>query len=449
MLLYNSSMHLKVGSKMTTKHDLILQHIEELPVGDKISVRQVAKQLAVSEGTAYRAIKEAEGQGLVTTIERVGTVRIEKKQRRDIDRLTYAEVVNIVDGTVVGGRAGLHKTLHKFVIGAMKIEAMIKYIDPGSLVIVGNREAVHMASLEHGAAVLVTGGFSTTPDVIELADRLELPIISSAYDTFSVASLINRAIYDRLIKKDILLVEDLLSPQPPSVIYTNQMVRDYRELVDETGHSRFPVLQEDGKLVGVITAKDVYGQELDESVERLMTKSPISVNSKTSVASAAHMMVWEGLELLPVVEFKRLVGVISRQDVIKALQYNQKQPQLGDTIEDIVLSRFSVEAEDKTIVVAGEVTPQMTTNHGGLSAGAFMTLVSEAAIQALRKVREANMMLENATLYFLKPVQIEQHLEAKARVVDFGRKVGKVDVELFRGQELVGKCLVTIQVLER
>ena len=434
---------------MTTKHDLILQHIEELPVGDKISVRQVAKQLAVSEGTAYRAIKEAEGQGLVTTIERVGTVRIEKKQRRDIDRLTYAEVVNIVDGTVVGGRGGLHKTLHKFVIGAMKIEAMLKYIDPGSLVIVGNREAVHMASLEHGAAVLVTGGFSTTPDVIELADRLELPIISSAYDTFSVASLINRAIYDRLIKKDILLVEDLLSPQPPSVLYTHQVVRDYRELVDETGHSRFPVLQEDGKLVGVITAKDVYGQGFDESIERLMTKQPISVNSKTSVASAAHMMVWEGLELLPVVEFKRLVGVISRQDVIKALQYNQKQPQLADTIEDIVLSRFSVESEDKTVVVAGEVTPQMTTNHGGLSAGAFMTLVSEAAIQALRKIRDANMMLENATLYFLKPVQIEQRLEAKARVVDFGRKVGKVDVELFRGQELVGKCLVTIQVLER
>ncbi len=434
---------------MTTKHDLILQHIEELPVGDKISVRQVAKQLAVSEGTAYRAIKEAEGQGLVTTIERVGTVRIEKKQRRDIDRLTYAEVVNIVDGTVVGGRGGLHKTLHKFVIGAMKIEAMLKYIDPGSLVIVGNREAVHMASLEHGAAVLVTGGFSTTPDVIELADRLELPIISSAYDTFSVASLINRAIYDRLIKKDILLVEDLLSPQPPSVLYTHQLVRDYRELVDETGHSRFPVLQEDGKLVGVITAKDVYGQGFDESIERLMTKQPISVNAKTSVASAAHMMVWEGLELLPVVEFKRLVGVISRQDVIKALQYNQKQPQLADTIEDIVLSRFSVESEDKTVVVAGEITPQMSTNHGGLSAGAFMTVVSEAAIQALRKVRDANMMLENATLYFLKPVQIEQHLEAKARVVDFGRKVGKVDVELFRGQELVGKCLVTIQVLER
>ena len=45
---------------MTTKHDLILSYIEQLPVGEKISVRGIAKQLQVSEGTAYRAIKEAE-----------------------------------------------------------------------------------------------------------------------------------------------------------------------------------------------------------------------------------------------------------------------------------------------------------------------------------------------------------------------------------------------------
>ena len=48
---------------LATKHELILQHIDELPVGEKISVRQIAKALEVSEGTAYRAIKEAENKG--------------------------------------------------------------------------------------------------------------------------------------------------------------------------------------------------------------------------------------------------------------------------------------------------------------------------------------------------------------------------------------------------
>ena len=45
---------------MATKHDQILKHIEELPIGDRISVRSIAKSLSVSEGTAYRAIKDAE-----------------------------------------------------------------------------------------------------------------------------------------------------------------------------------------------------------------------------------------------------------------------------------------------------------------------------------------------------------------------------------------------------
>ena len=73
-----------------TKHDQILEYIETLPVGEKISVRGIAKALSVSEGTAYRAIKEAENIGLVSTIQRVGTIRIEKKVKENIETLQQA-----------------------------------------------------------------------------------------------------------------------------------------------------------------------------------------------------------------------------------------------------------------------------------------------------------------------------------------------------------------------
>lgn len=112
---------------MATKHEQILTYIDSLPVGEKISVRRIAKEMKVSEGTAYRAIKEAENKGFVSTIERVGTIRIEQKKKENIEKLTYAEVVNVIDGQVLGGRAGLHKTLNKFVIGAMELDAMMRY----------------------------------------------------------------------------------------------------------------------------------------------------------------------------------------------------------------------------------------------------------------------------------------------------------------------------------
>ena len=64
-----------------TKHEQIIKYIESLPVGTKVSVRQVAKDLDVSEGTAYRAIKTAENTGLVSSIPKVATIRIEKPEK--------------------------------------------------------------------------------------------------------------------------------------------------------------------------------------------------------------------------------------------------------------------------------------------------------------------------------------------------------------------------------
>ena len=128
---------------MSTKHEQIIRHIDGLPVGEKISVRQIARSLSVSEGTAYRAIKEAENKGYVSTIARVGTIRIERKKRENIEKLTFAEIVNIIDGQVLGGKDGLHKTLTKFVIGAMRIDAMMRYTGAGNLLIVGNRTQAH------------------------------------------------------------------------------------------------------------------------------------------------------------------------------------------------------------------------------------------------------------------------------------------------------------------
>ena len=87
-----------------TKHELILKYIESLAIGAKVSVRQVAKDLAVSEGTAYRAIKQAENRGLVSSIPKVGTIRIEEVGKKKLEDLSLEEIVFIVEGTVVSGQ---------------------------------------------------------------------------------------------------------------------------------------------------------------------------------------------------------------------------------------------------------------------------------------------------------------------------------------------------------
>ncbi|WP_342432570.1 CBS domain-containing protein [Neobacillus sp. FSL H8-0543] len=438
---------------MATKHEQILQYIDRLPVGEKISVRQIAKAMSVSEGTAYRAIKEAENKGYVSTIERVGTIRIERKKKENIEKLTFAEVVNIVDGQVLGGKAGLHKTLNKFVIGAMKLEAMMRYTGPNNLLIVGNRDQAHELALKAGAAVLVTGGFDTEDTVKKLADKLEMPIISTSYDTFTVATMINRAIYDQLIKKEIILVEDILTTlEDTFFLRTTDKVSKWHDFNKETTHSRYPVVDQNMKIQGIVTAKDIMGQNFDLSIDKIMTKNPMSVSGKTSVASTAHMMVWEGIEVLPVADdSNRLEGIISRQDVLKALQMNQRQPQVGETIDDIVTNQLILrrEKEKGEEVYTIEVSPQMTNHLGTISYGVFTTIVTEAANRILRSYKKGDLVVENMTIYFMKPVQMESILEVFPKVLEVGRKFGKVDVEVFKEGILVGKAMMMCQLIDR
>ncbi len=436
---------------LATKHEQIIRHIDGLPVGEKISVRQIARSLNVSDGTAYRAIKDAENKGYVSTIARVGTIRIERKKRENIEKLTFAEIVNIIDGQVLGGKDGLHKTLTKFVIGAMRIDAMMRYTGAGNLLIVGNRTQAHEHALRAGAAVLITGGFDTDENVKRLADELELPILSTSYDTFTVATMINRAIYDQLIKKEIILVEDILTPsdQAANMIITDT-VADWYEKKKETQHSRFPVVDGNQKVLGMVTGKDVIGQEQDLRIDKVMTRNPITVGRKTSVASVAHMMIWEGIEVLPVVNAQqRLEGIISRQDVLKALQMIQRQPQVGETIDDTVSNQLSSEQGGEQVSFKFDVTPQMTNHLGTISYGVFTTMMAEAANRLFRQQKKGDLAVESMTIYFLKPVQMDSVLLVQPKILESGRKFGKVDVEVYNNNDIVGKALMMCRLIEK
>lgn len=442
---------------MATKHDLILNYIESLAIGERISVRGIAKELNVSEGTAYRAIKDAENVGLVSTIQRVGTIRIERKLKKHIERLTFGEVVQIIEGEVLGGEAGLNKVLHKFVIGAMKEEAMERYITPDSLMIVGNREEVHRMALEDGAAVLITGGFKTSPEISALADEVEMPILSTTYDTFTVATIINRALSDQLIKKDIMLVSDIYVPiEKTMYLNTQDTVKDYKRLAESTNHSRFPVVNRSMRLVGIVTAKDILEKPDKQSIERVMTKDPIFVKREMSIASVSHQMIWDGLEVMAVVsDDLTLVGLVSRQDVMKAMQLVQRQTQMSDTISDQIAGEIQLVEEDseghkKDVpeFVFG-VSPQMVNEVGTIAFGVLSEIVSNVTKRTLYFSQRRNTWIEQMNLHYFRLIQLESQVVIKPRILEMGRRSAKLDIEVYMENTLVAKALVVCQLLER
>ena len=85
------------------KEERIINYINSLPAGEKVSVRNLAKALSVSEGTAYKAIKTAEELHLVETRPRVGTIKLAQDVLIDMKPITLAEEIGRMGLLVLAG----------------------------------------------------------------------------------------------------------------------------------------------------------------------------------------------------------------------------------------------------------------------------------------------------------------------------------------------------------
>ncbi|MBD2848267.1 CBS domain-containing protein [Paenibacillus sp. IB182496] len=422
-----------------------------MKIGTKISVRQIAKTMEVSEGTAYRALKEAESRGIVSTKERIGSVRIEKKQRAQLDRLTFAEVTAIVDGQVLGGAGGLGKTLHRVVIGAMELDAMLSYINAGSLLIVGNRENAHYCALEEGAGVLITGGFDTSERVKQLADSRGLPIISSGHDTFTVASMINRAMYDRVIKRKIMLIEDIVAfGRELEALRMSDTVATFEARQRSSGQMRFPVVDDWNRVVGILAAKDAAGSPAEQTADKLMTRNPVTVRPNTPITSAAHLMASEGIDLLPVVDRQRkLLAVVRRPEVLAAMKFANEQQQSGETYDELMWSGFEkATGEGGETSYRGHLAPQMSGPLGTVSEGVLQALLLQAARLLIRKAVRRDYVLEGVTTYFVRPIHIDSEVTILPRLLDMNRKSAKAEIEIVDEAGLAAKAMLTAQLID-
>lgn len=437
---------------VTTKHNQILQYIESLPIGEKISVRGIAKQLNMSEGTAYRAIKYAETLGIVSTIERVGTIRIEKRSKFLPEMLRFNEIVSMIEGEVLGGADGLDRHLNKFIIGAMTEDAIEKYFVANSLIIVGNREGVQKLALENDVAVLITGGFGASEQIVQLANEKKLPVISTPFDSFTVATIINRSMADQEIKKEIMTISDVYTPIDQTESLTSQdTAKTFYKLSRQTGLSRFPV-HHNGRLIGVVTAKDLIGKSDTVQIERVMTKNLVTVQKHMTVASVSHLMVREDIEMIPVVEDNmELLGVVSRQDIMRGIQLVQKQPQIVNTFHDDIVMHFEeyiIKTADHKYDYHVVVQPQMLNSLGTISYGVLCELITHAAYQKFFDTTNQNLIIEKIDLHYFKLIQMGNEIQFKVDIFNQNRRAALMEINVYHENTLVAKAILTAQIIE-
>jgi CBS domain-containing protein len=150
-------------------------------------------------------------------------------------------------------------------------------------------------------------------------------------------------------------VREYMDPDPPTVT-PDATVEEVARLLGENELPGVAVVDADGRVVGVVTENDLvigdeegdlhiphyielfgglvflepfrrFEQRMKKAVaataEQMMTADPRTVGPDDDVHEAAHVIVETGHNRIPVVEGGRLVGVISRADVVRALAAGQ------------------------------------------------------------------------------------------------------------------------------
>lgn len=139
-----------------------------------------------------------------------------------------------------------------------------------------------------------------------------------------------------------------------------------------------PVVDEDGKVIGVVSETDLVGKQVGRppsrrapldwifgngddtwelrrraavTVEDAMTAPPITVSADRPLREVAALMVDRGVNRLPVIDEGRLIGIVTRGDLVRA--YLRRDDAIVRAIrEDVVSRRLWLDPDQLEIEVA-------------------------------------------------------------------------------------------------
>jgi len=125
---------------------------------------------------------------------------------------------------------------------------------------------------------------------------------------------------------------------------------DVLKILKRTGISGVPVIKSK-KLVGIITRKDLLRKPEETQLGLLMTPKPLTIDPDTDLREAARILVDKRIRRLPVIEGGHLIGLLSVADVIHALS----QVKNKEEIKDKYTSKTFALWEETPLPVVGRV----------------------------------------------------------------------------------------------
>ena len=109
-----------------------------------------------------------------------------------------------------------------------------------------------------------------------------------------------------------IMTKDVITVSPAITI------KNLAKILIENQISGAPVVDKNGKILGVVSEADIVAKK-GKQVKAIMSKKVFAVTEETPVEEIAHLMTAHKVKRLPVMRGGKLVGIVSRADIVGAI----------------------------------------------------------------------------------------------------------------------------------
>ncbi|MHB8278661.1 MAG: CBS domain-containing protein [Candidatus Humimicrobiaceae bacterium] len=133
-------------------------------------------------------------------------------------------------------------------------------------------------------------------------------------------SSIKKNIKKPIVSKNIMTFPVRVVDEDESIAYTSELLKKY-------GHSGIPIINAKGILTGIITRKDI-----DKAIKHGLSHAPvkgfksgeiITAAPETTLEEIQRLMIENGIGRIPIVSKNKILGIITRKDLLRSLNYKE------------------------------------------------------------------------------------------------------------------------------
>ena len=162
----------------------------------------------------------------------------------------YANIVETLEGAMIVGDETSYFSEGKVLIAAANPDMMEYYISRGDLVILGNRYESQLCAIEMDAAcIIVCEGAAVSMTIKTLAQEHGCTVMTTPYDTFTAARLVNQSMpISYFMKTEALITFEM-----------DDYIDDIKDVMASKRHRDFPILDKNGRYRGMISRRNLLG----------------------------------------------------------------------------------------------------------------------------------------------------------------------------------------------